>query len=52
MRAVREQPLDPEWIVQTLDRLEGDAQAGDEANLAGKVVELASKPGGDPAKIS
>ena len=52
MRAVREEPLDPEWTMKTLDRLELLVQTGDEANLAETVVELASNPGGDPAKVS
>ena len=51
MRAVREEPIDPEWIVQTLDRLDQVVQTGDEANLAETVVELASNPGSDPAKV-
>jgi len=39
-RAVREAPLDPDWIEATLDSLEHLVMAGDEANLAVRVVEL------------
>ncbi len=52
MRAVRDEPIDPEWIVQTLDRLEQVVQTGDEANLAETLVALASDPGSDPAKVT
>lgn len=51
MRAVREEPIDPDWIIRTLDRLEQIVQTGDEANLAEAVVELAGNPGGDPARV-
>jgi FlaA1/EpsC-like NDP-sugar epimerase len=39
-RAVRETPLDPEWIETTLNSLEHLVLAGDEANLAQRVVEM------------
>ncbi len=39
-RAVREAPLDPEWVESTLNSLEHLVMAGDEANLAERVVEL------------
>ncbi len=39
-RAVREVPLDPEWVESTLNSLERLAMAGDEANLAERVVEM------------
>jgi len=39
-RAVREAPLDPEWVEATLNSLEHLVMAGDEANLAERVVGL------------
>ncbi|HMT04389.1 MAG: polysaccharide biosynthesis protein [Solirubrobacterales bacterium] len=51
MRAVREHPIDPDWIIQTLDRLDQLVQAGDEADLAEKVVDLAANPGSDPIRV-
>jgi FlaA1/EpsC-like NDP-sugar epimerase len=39
-RAVREAPLDPDWIETTLNSLEHLVLAGDEANLAQRVVEM------------
>jgi O-antigen biosynthesis protein WbqV len=46
-RAVRETPLDPDWIESTLNSLEHLVMAGDEANLAERVVALIT--GGAPA---
>ena len=50
-RAVRETPLDPEWVESTLNSLEQLVLAGDEANLAERVVELIAAPGGDAATV-
>jgi FlaA1/EpsC-like NDP-sugar epimerase len=50
-RAVRETPLDPEWIETTLNSLEHLVLAGDEANLAQRVVEMITAPGGDAAAV-
>jgi FlaA1/EpsC-like NDP-sugar epimerase len=50
-RAVRERPLDPEWVDTTLNSLESLVLAGDEANLAERVVELIAAPGGDTATV-
>jgi FlaA1/EpsC-like NDP-sugar epimerase len=50
-RAVREAPLDPEWIESTLNSLEHLVMAGDEANLAQRVVEMITAPGGDAAAV-
>jgi len=50
-RAVREAPLDPEWIEATLNSLEHLVMAGDEANLAQRVVEMITAPGGDSAAV-
>src|SRR6476660_5996272 len=44
-RAVRETPLDPEWIEATLNSLEHLVLAGDEANLAQRVVSMITAPG-------
>ncbi|MGH7533161.1 MAG: polysaccharide biosynthesis protein [Gemmatimonadales bacterium] len=41
-RAVRLAPLDPEWVETTLNSLEHLVMAGDEANLAERVVALIS----------
>jgi FlaA1/EpsC-like NDP-sugar epimerase len=51
-RAVREAPLDPEWIEATLNSLEHLVLAGDEANLAQRVVEMITAPGGDAAAVA
>jgi FlaA1/EpsC-like NDP-sugar epimerase len=40
VRAVRAQPLDPEWVEETVRRLETLVASGDEAGLAEHVVEL------------
>jgi FlaA1/EpsC-like NDP-sugar epimerase len=50
-RAVRQNPIDPEWVESTLDSLEHLVLAGDEANLAERVVEMISAPGGDAATV-
>ena len=50
-RAVRAQELDSEWVESTLNSLEHLVMAGDEANLAERVVELIAAPGGDSAAV-
>jgi len=50
-RAVRQVPLDPEWVESTLNSLENLVLAGDEANLAQRVVDLVSAPGGEAAAV-
>jgi FlaA1/EpsC-like NDP-sugar epimerase len=50
-RAVRAVPLDSEWIDSTLNSLEHLVMAGDEANLAERVVALITAPGGDAAAV-
>jgi FlaA1/EpsC-like NDP-sugar epimerase len=50
-RAVREAPLDPDWVESTLNSLEHLVLAGDEANLAQRVVEMITAPGGDAAAV-
>jgi FlaA1/EpsC-like NDP-sugar epimerase len=40
VRAVRTRPLDPDWVVRSVDRLEALVAAGDEAGLADRVVEV------------
>jgi FlaA1/EpsC-like NDP-sugar epimerase len=50
-RAVRETPLDPDWVESTLNSLEHLVLAGDEANLAQRVVEMITAPGGDAATV-
>jgi FlaA1/EpsC-like NDP-sugar epimerase len=40
VRAVREAPLDPDWVEQTVERLTELVASGDEAGLAARVVEL------------
>jgi FlaA1/EpsC-like NDP-sugar epimerase len=49
-RAVRV-PLDSAWVDSTLSSLEHLVMAGDEANLAERVVELIVSPGGDTAAV-
>lgn len=50
-RAVRATPLDPGWVDSTLSALEALVLAGDEANLAERVVDLIASPGGDATKV-
>ncbi len=50
-RAVRAVPLDSAWVESTLSSLEHLVMAGDEANLAERVVELIASPGGDMAAV-
>ncbi len=50
-RAVRPTPIDAEWVDSTLNSLEHLVMAGDEANLAVRVVELIAAPGGDAAAV-
>ncbi len=50
-RAVRETPLDVDWVESTLNSLEHLVLAGDEANLAERVVDLVSARGGDAATV-
>jgi FlaA1/EpsC-like NDP-sugar epimerase len=50
-RAVRGTPFDPDWVEATLNSLDHLVMAGDEANLAERVVELITAPGGDAARV-
>ncbi len=50
-RAVRETPLDPDWVEATLNSLEHMVMAGDEANLAERVVALITAPHDDTAAV-
>ena len=43
VRAVRDAPLDPEWVNGTLTRLESLVRTGDEAHLAAQTVELVTQ---------
>jgi FlaA1/EpsC-like NDP-sugar epimerase len=51
-RAVRDAPLDPDWVESTLNSLEDLVLAGDEVNLAQRVVEMITAPGGDAAAVA
>jgi hypothetical protein len=48
---VRTTPIEPVWVESTLASLEALVLAGDEANLAERVVELIAAPGGDATKV-
>jgi FlaA1/EpsC-like NDP-sugar epimerase len=50
-RAVRTTPLDPDWVESTMTSLEAMILAGDEANLAERVVDLIAAPGGNGTKM-
>ncbi len=43
MRAFRDRPLDPDWVEQTVERLEKLVVSGDETGLAQRVVELVTE---------
>jgi FlaA1/EpsC-like NDP-sugar epimerase len=51
-RAVRGTAIDQEWVDSTLVSLEHLVLAGDEANLAERVVEMIAAPGGDAATVA
>ncbi|HSK50593.1 MAG TPA: nucleoside-diphosphate sugar epimerase/dehydratase [Solirubrobacterales bacterium] len=51
-RAVRERELDRDWVESTLNSLEHLVLAGDEANLAERVVDLIAAPGGGAARVA
>src|SRR5882757_9040732 len=50
-RAVRAMPIEPAWVESTLTSLEALILAGDEANLAERVVDLIAAPGGTATKV-
>jgi FlaA1/EpsC-like NDP-sugar epimerase len=50
-RAVRTTTLDPDWVDSTLSSLEALILAGDEANLAERVVDLIAATGGDATRV-
>jgi FlaA1/EpsC-like NDP-sugar epimerase len=50
-RAVRTTPIEPDWVESTLASLEALVLAGDEANLAERVVDLIAAPGGEATKV-
>jgi FlaA1/EpsC-like NDP-sugar epimerase len=50
-RAVRATPIEPDWVESTLASLEALVLAGDEANLAERVVDLIAAPGGEATKV-
>ncbi len=51
LRAVRQTPLDTDWVESTLNGLEQLVLAGDEANLAQQVVEMITAIGEEPAAV-
>jgi FlaA1/EpsC-like NDP-sugar epimerase len=51
-RAVRATPLDVEWVEDTLNSLEHVVMAGDEANLAERVVSMITGPAEDAARVA
>jgi FlaA1/EpsC-like NDP-sugar epimerase len=50
-RAVRKAPFDPDGVESILNSLEHMVLAGDEANLAERVVSIITSPGGDAATV-
>ncbi len=50
-RAVRKAPFDPDSVESILNSLEHMVLAGDEANLAERVVSIITAPGGDAATV-
>jgi FlaA1/EpsC-like NDP-sugar epimerase len=51
VRALRERPLDPEWVERTVAQLERLVLDGDETHLAARAVELVADRGGDTVEI-
>ena len=52
VRAVRREPLDPEWVERTVTTLERLVMEGDETHLAERAVDLVANRGGDTADLS
>ena len=46
---MRAQPLDPDWVERSVERLEALVAAGDEAGLAERVVEVVTERISDSA---
>ena len=51
MRAVRNEPIDTDWLDRTLRQLEGLVSSGDESNLAETLVQIVNAPGKDHIRI-
>ena len=51
MRAVRNEPIDTDWLDRTLRQLEGLVSSGDESNLAETLVQIVNTPGKDHIRI-
>ena len=51
-RALRETPIDPDWVDVTLNSLEHLVMAGNETNLSERIVELITSQDGDTATVS
>jgi FlaA1/EpsC-like NDP-sugar epimerase len=51
VRAVREVPLDPDWVGDALARMEDLVASGDEAGLAERVVDLVAQRRSEIARI-
>ena len=51
MRAVRNEPIDTDWLDRTLRQLEGLVSSGDESNLAETLVQIVNSPGKDHIRI-
>jgi FlaA1/EpsC-like NDP-sugar epimerase len=51
LRAVREVPLDSEWVLSTMDSMEQLVLAGDESHLAERIVKLVTSPGGGETAV-
>jgi FlaA1/EpsC-like NDP-sugar epimerase len=49
VRAVRTRPLDPDWVVRSVERLEAMVASGDEAGLAERVVQLVEERAAESA---
>ncbi len=52
LRAVRQVPLDPDWLEETINGLEDLILAGDEADLSEKVVAMVTAPGAEAAPVA
>ncbi len=51
LRAVREVPIDPDWVDQTLNSLEGLILAGDESDLSERVIEMITATDGEASPV-
>ncbi len=51
LRAVRDVPLEPEWVLSTVDAMEQLVLAGDESHISERIVQLVTSSGGGETAV-